>query len=109
MTLHNFRNSTCSTALENFSGLKAEISRSYSQKKIRWFIQAIFQWFSQGGNKVQDEYNVIRQCTIFLFKHLFGELDSGHKCLVIVDFDALLKKPEAMNKKKDLKFSMATS
>ena len=29
--------------------------------------------------------------------------------MVIVDFDALLKKPEAMNKKKGLKFSMATS
>ena len=66
-------------------------------------------WFSRGGNKVQDKYNVIIQCTIFLFKHCFGELDSGHKFLVIVDFDTLLKKPEAMNKKKGLKFSMATS
>ena len=38
-TLHNFRNSTCSTA-------ETESSRSYSHKKIRWVIQPIFRWFS---------------------------------------------------------------
>ena len=37
-----FQNSTCSTALENFSGLEAKSSRSYSHKKIRWVIQGIF-------------------------------------------------------------------
>ena len=52
-----FWNSTCSTALENFSGLEAKSSRSYSLKKIRWVVQAIWDGFLE--EKIKFRINIL--------------------------------------------------